>query len=139
MTRRWVRPRAGGLGTVTVYFMTDEATANGIPDAATVTVVNDYIALRRPVTADVTVAAPTLVPLNVTIDMLDPDTPEVRFRGGGGARRPDSARRGAWGRDLANAHRRGDLLGGRGGLITSYSFRLRTWRTKRARSPCWGL
>ena len=78
VTRRWVRPLAAGLGTVTVYFMTDAATANGIPAAATVTVVNDYIEVRRPVTAGVTVAAPTPVALDVTIDMLEPDTAAVR-------------------------------------------------------------
>ena len=59
VTRAWARPLAGGLGTVTVYFMTDDATANGIPNAATVTAVDDYIAGLRPVTADVTVSGPT--------------------------------------------------------------------------------
>lgn len=78
VTRRWVRPLAGGLGTVTVYFMTDDATANGIPNAATVAAVNAYIAQRRPVTAEVTVAAPVAVELDVTIDMLEPDTAAVR-------------------------------------------------------------
>ena len=48
VTRAWARPQAGGLGTVTVYFMTDpvfaadgttvlRGTTNGIPNAATVT------------------------------------------------------------------------------------------------------
>ena len=36
VTRAWARPQAGGLGTVTVYFMTDDATGDGIPNAATV-------------------------------------------------------------------------------------------------------
>ena len=61
VTRSWGRALAGGLGTVTVYFMTDDATDNGIPAAGTVTTVDDYIDDRRPVTADVTVAAPTAV------------------------------------------------------------------------------
>ena len=78
VTRRWVRPLAGGLGTVTVYFMTDDATANGIPIAAAVATVNGYIDARRPVTAAVTVSAPVAVALDVTIDMLDPDTLAVR-------------------------------------------------------------
>ena len=70
VTRAWVRPLAGGLGTLTVYFMTDEATANGIPVAAVVTTVTGYIGGLRPVTADVTVAAPLAVALDVTIDSL---------------------------------------------------------------------
>ena len=78
VTRRWVRPNASGLGTVTVYFMTDGATANGIPDTGTVSVVDAYIAARRPVTADVTVAAPAPAALDVTIDLLEPDTAAVR-------------------------------------------------------------
>ena len=78
VTRGWVRPLAGGLGTVTVYFMTDGATVNGIPVAAVVTAVDDYIAARRPVAAAVTVSAPAPVALDVTIDMLDPDTAAVR-------------------------------------------------------------
>ena len=78
VTRSWARPLAGGLGTVTVYFMTDDATADGIPNAATVTVVDDYIGDRRPVTADVTVAAPTPVALGITIDSLEPMTQAVQ-------------------------------------------------------------
>ena len=80
VTRVWVTPRASGLGTVGIHFMTDDATADGIPDAATVTVVSDYIGAddRKPVTADVTVAAPTAVELDFTIDALIPDTSTVR-------------------------------------------------------------
>ena len=78
VTRRWVRPLARGLGTVDVYFMTDDTTENGIPAAATVATVAAYISTRRPVTADVTVIAPTPVELDVTIDMLEPDTTAVR-------------------------------------------------------------
>ena len=59
---------AGGLGTVTVYFMTDDQTANGIPVAAVVTTVDGYIAALRPVTADVTVAAPAAVALDISIN-----------------------------------------------------------------------
>ena len=78
VTRIWVRPLAGGLGTVTVYFMTDDATDNGIPEAAVVTMVGASVRGRRPVTCDLTVAAPTPVALDVTIDMLEPDTAAVR-------------------------------------------------------------
>ena len=78
VTRAWGRPLAGGLGTVTVYFMTDDATANGIPAAAVVDTVQDYIDERSPVTADVTVSAPTASPLNFTIDSLEPMTQAVQ-------------------------------------------------------------
>ena len=78
VTRAWARPQAGGLGTVTVYFMTDDATGDGIPNAATVTTVDTYIQARRPVTADVTVAGPTASPLNFTIQNLTPMTQAVQ-------------------------------------------------------------
>ena len=78
VTRAWARPLAGGLGTVTVYFMTDDATANGIPNAATVTVVDAYIGGLRPVTADVTVSGPTPAVLNFTINALTPMTQAVQ-------------------------------------------------------------
>ena len=71
------RPQAGGLGTVTVYFMTDDATTDGIPNAATVTTVDDYIEDRRPVTADVTVAGPVAAPLNISINNVMPSTQAV--------------------------------------------------------------
>ena len=77
VTRAWGRPQAGGLGTVTVYFMTDDATGDGIPNAATVTTVDDYIQDRRPVTADVTVDGPTASPLNITINNVEPSTQAV--------------------------------------------------------------
>ena len=78
VTRAWSRALAGGLGTITVYFMTDDATANGIPTAAIVTIVDDYIADRSPVTADVTVAAPTPAALAFSINNLTPMTQAVQ-------------------------------------------------------------
>ena len=77
VTRAWGRPLAGGPGTVTVYFMTDDATANGIPNAATVTTVNTYIQARRPVTAAVTVSGPAAAALNFTVQNLEPPTQAV--------------------------------------------------------------
>ena len=77
VTRAWARPLAGGLGTVTTYFMTDDAQDDGIPDAATVALVNTYIQDRRPVTADVTVSGPTAAPLNFTINNVEPSTQPV--------------------------------------------------------------
>ena len=80
---------AGGLGTVTVYFMTDDATTDGIPNVATVTAVDDYIGGLRPVTADVTVAAPTPSPIAFTINNVMPSTQAVMDANRGGACRPD--------------------------------------------------
>lgn len=77
VTRAWCYPLAGGAGTVTVRFMTDDLTANGIPDVAKVNEVQAYINARRPVTAAVTVAAPTAVALAFTIQ-LTPATQTVK-------------------------------------------------------------
>ena len=78
VTRSWARALAGGLGTVTVYFMTDDVTMNGIPTGAVVTTVEEYIAARSPVTADVTVSAPTAVELDITINNATPMTQAVQ-------------------------------------------------------------
>ena len=43
VTRAWTRPNTPAIGQVTVYFMTDDATADGVPNAATETTVDDYI------------------------------------------------------------------------------------------------
>ena len=77
VTRAWARPNTPTLGEVTVYFMTDDATTDGIPNAATVTTVDDYIQARRPVTADVTVAGPVASALNIVINNVMPSTQAV--------------------------------------------------------------
>ncbi|MCW5666467.1 MAG: baseplate J/gp47 family protein [Piscinibacter sp.] len=76
VTRAWCYPLEGGAGTVTVRFVRDDD-ASIIPDAGEVAAVQAYIAERRPVTANVTVAAPTAVPLNLTIQLV-PNTAEVK-------------------------------------------------------------
>lgn len=76
VTRAWVYPAELGLGTVTVRFVRDDD-ASPIPDAAEVLAMQEYIDSVRPVTADVTVAAPIAVPLNFTIDIV-PDTATIR-------------------------------------------------------------
>ncbi|HEU4708293.1 MAG TPA: baseplate J/gp47 family protein, partial [Methylophilaceae bacterium] len=76
VTRAWVYPNELGLGTVVVRFVRDDD-ASIIPDAGEVTTVQDYIDARRPVTADVTVVAPTAVPLDFTIE-LTPNTSTVK-------------------------------------------------------------
>lgn len=76
VTRAWVYPQQLGIGTVTVIFVRDND-ASIIPDAAEVTAVQDYIDERRPVTADVTVVAPTPVELDFTISVT-PNTAAIK-------------------------------------------------------------
>lgn len=78
VTRAWPYPQELGGGTVTVRFMMDDNYADGIPLAADVTAVQDYIDIVRPVTADVTVVAPTAVALNFNIAGLSPSTAAVK-------------------------------------------------------------
>lgn len=76
VTRVWVTPNGLGIGTVLVHFVRDDDVSI-IPDAGEVTAVQTYIDDRRPVTADVTVAAPTAVSLNLSIQ-LSPNTAAVQ-------------------------------------------------------------
>lgn len=78
VTRAWAYPLKFGAGTVGVTFVLDDE-ADIIPGTAKVAEVQAYIDddTRRPVTAEVTVYAPTAVPLNFEIT-IDPDTAEIR-------------------------------------------------------------
>jgi uncharacterized phage protein gp47/JayE len=76
VTRAWCYPVEGGAGTVTVRFVRDND-ASLIPDAGEVTAVANHIAPLRPVTAVVTVAAPTADALNFTLHIV-PDTTATR-------------------------------------------------------------
>lgn len=78
VTRAWVYAQELGIGTVSVRFMMDDTYADGIPLAADVTAVQNYIDALRPVTADLTVVAPVAAALNFTISGLTPDTSAVR-------------------------------------------------------------
>lgn len=81
--RVWVERNPRGLGTVNVYLMTYGATDDGIPPAAVVTAVDNFInggggqIQVAPVTADVVVAAPAAVDFDVTVTGLDPDSAAV--------------------------------------------------------------
>ena len=77
VTRAWVYPAELGLGTVTVRFVRD-LDATPIPDAGEVAAVQAYIDARRPVTAQVTVVAPTAVPINFQIQGLTPSNATVQ-------------------------------------------------------------
>ncbi len=76
VTRAWVYPLEGGVGTVVVRFVRDND-VGFIPDSTEVAAVQTYIGDRKPVTAAVTVLAPTAVALNMTI-ALTPNTLAVR-------------------------------------------------------------
>jgi uncharacterized phage protein gp47/JayE len=76
VTRAWVYPHEGGLGTVTVRFARDDDD-DPIPSAGEVTVVQAALDAERPVTAEVTAAAPTSLALDLTLS-ITPDTPETR-------------------------------------------------------------
>jgi uncharacterized phage protein gp47/JayE len=78
VTRAWVYPLELGTGTVTVRFMTDDTTVDGIPEAASVAAVQSNIDAKRPVTADVVVVAPVAVPLAIEISGLNPATAAVK-------------------------------------------------------------
>lgn len=76
VTRVWVYPLQMGAGTVTVLFVCDEDVSI-IPSPAKVAEVQAYINARRPVTAEVFVAAPIADPLNMNIK-LSPNTTAVQ-------------------------------------------------------------
>lgn len=78
VTRAWVYPQELGLGTVTIRFMMDDTYADGIPLAADVTSVQTAIDAVRPVTADVTVAAPVAVPLDISTLTITPSNSTVQ-------------------------------------------------------------
>lgn len=76
VTRVWVYPLQMGAGTVTVLFVCD-GEDNIIPNAAKVAEVQAYIDARRPLTAEVFVAAPVADPLNLAVK-LSPNTAAVQ-------------------------------------------------------------
>ncbi len=77
VTRAWCYPLYYGDGTVGVTFVLDDNVGSIIPGAPKVAEVQAYIDSVRPVTADVTVFAPTADTTNFTVT-LDPDTADAR-------------------------------------------------------------
>lgn len=69
VTNVWVYPLEDGPGTVYVRFMAYGDTVDGIPDAGLITIVQDYIDSKKPVTALVTVEAPIAQVQNFTIEL----------------------------------------------------------------------
>lgn len=79
VTRVWVYPEELGAGTVVVRFVRDNDGSGSaiLPSAGEVSDVQDYIDTVRPVTASVTVEAPTALTTNYTL-AVTPDTTEIR-------------------------------------------------------------
>lgn len=77
VTRAWCYPQELGQGHVTVRFMTDGMTENGIPNAVMVKRVEEYITSQMPVTAILHVEAPIPKPFELTLDVL-PDDEDVK-------------------------------------------------------------
>ena len=72
VTRAWVYPLEGGPGTVTIRFVCDNS-SDILPSAEMIKKVQAYIDSVRPVTANVTVSAPTIQAIPFTISGLDPN------------------------------------------------------------------
>lgn len=77
VTRAWCYPGELGPRGVTVRFVRDNDVSI-IPDGAEVAAVAAYINALRPVTDQLTVVAPTLLPVALTIAGLSPNTPAVQ-------------------------------------------------------------
>ncbi len=80
VSRVWVYPHEMGRGSLTIRFMMDNVYEDGFPKEADLQRVYEYLNAtnRKPITADIYVAAPIPYPVNITINNLTPDTPEVR-------------------------------------------------------------
>ena len=76
VSRAWVYPSMSGLGTVGLAFVMD-GRANIIPTPIDVATVQAHIDSLRPVTADVTVFAPTASPIIFRVELM-PDTTAIR-------------------------------------------------------------
>ena len=80
VTRAWCAPNAMGPGTVTLRFMMDDLRASnaGLPTADDIALVKSYLDGVRPVTVrDLFVFAPTLQPLDITINGLSKSNPST--------------------------------------------------------------
>jgi len=78
VTRAFVQRATPSAGHVTVYFMMDNSYATGVPAAGDVNTMTVVLRRKAPADAAVTVAAPILDPVNVTITGLSPDSPQIR-------------------------------------------------------------
>lgn len=77
VTRAWVTPPDEDSVMVTVHFVRDDESPI-TPDAGEIATMQAYLEERRPLGSRVVAVAPTLVPLDITVNNLSPDTPAVR-------------------------------------------------------------
>lgn len=78
VTRVWVNRATPQPGSVTIYFAMDLTYANGIPGDADVASLLSLLEDFAPADADVIVRAPAILPVNITISNLVPDTHAIR-------------------------------------------------------------
>lgn len=77
MTRPWIYPNQLGRGSVYILFVMDGKEDTIIPTETEIDTVQDYLNIKRPVTADVTVSAPVPVAVDFTVN-ISPNTQAVR-------------------------------------------------------------
>ena len=77
VTRAWEFPGLLGLGTVSLYFVTDDEAGGPIPSASKVTAVQAYLDAKAPVTAKVYAFAPVALPVDYELPVT-PATTAVR-------------------------------------------------------------
>jgi len=77
VTRAWCYPQELGTGTVTVRFCTDDLTTNGIPTAAKVQEVQEYIEAKCSVLCELTVVAPIAQTVDFELS-ITPDNTTIR-------------------------------------------------------------
>lgn len=77
VTRAWCYPNQLGIGTVVLMFVMDDKVGSIIPSGGEVTSVQSHVDQMRPVTAEVTVGAPTPVALNFEIH-ITPSTAAIK-------------------------------------------------------------
>lgn len=78
VTRVWVAPESPSPGAVTLYVMTDNSSAHGIPSDGDIGAVRDYINASRPTTAEIFVVAPIATPIDIHVRDLMPADPLTR-------------------------------------------------------------
>ncbi len=80
VSRVWISRHEMGRGSLTIRFMMDNTYDDGFPREQDIQRMYDHLTAydRKPVTADVYVVAPVPFPVDIEINNLNPDTPEVR-------------------------------------------------------------
>lgn len=78
VTRVYVERLWAGQGTVRIFPLMDDAYSDGIPSIADVERVSDHLSTLQPAGAQVAVAAPTPVVVNIEINSLLPNTTAVQ-------------------------------------------------------------